>query len=234
MLLLFRVASDSLRSHGLQHSSLPCPSLSPGVCSNSCPVSQWCHPTISFSVAACSSCLQSFPGPPGKSLNLFLRLSLLFLTSDLHFSFTVIQFYFFKFKGEFKKEKPSVSNGGYMEKEGWVKRDPGDSLWNLQAAFKALLCSLSLDSVTVCWPTLTGHGAGACGIPWNFPNLSCPHGSVWSLGSGHTPSRQGKHQELGKRWFGKSKKRNCLQFLCSGQGHAEKEHQRGRSPPSSA
>ena len=63
LLLLFslQVLSDSLRPHGLQHIRLPCPSLSPGVCSNSCPLSQWCHPTISSSVACFSSCLQSFP-----------------------------------------------------------------------------------------------------------------------------------------------------------------------------
>ena len=50
-LLLFShsALSDSLWPHGLQHLRLPCPSLSPGVCSNSCPSSQWCHPTISFS-----------------------------------------------------------------------------------------------------------------------------------------------------------------------------------------
>ena len=53
--------SDSLRSHGQQHARLPCPSPSPGACSNSCPLSQWCHPTISFSVIPFSSCLQSFP-----------------------------------------------------------------------------------------------------------------------------------------------------------------------------
>ena len=39
--------SNSLQPRGLQHARLPCPSLSPGVCSNSCPLSQWCHPTIS-------------------------------------------------------------------------------------------------------------------------------------------------------------------------------------------
>ena len=44
--------SDSLWSYGLQHAMLPCPSLSPRVCSNSCPLIQWCHPTISFSVAS--------------------------------------------------------------------------------------------------------------------------------------------------------------------------------------
>ena len=53
--------SDSLQHHGLQHARLPCPSPSPGACSNSCPLSQWCHPTISSSVIPFSSCLQSFP-----------------------------------------------------------------------------------------------------------------------------------------------------------------------------
>ena len=49
LLLLFscQFISDSLRPHGLQHARLPCPSLSPGVCPSSCPLSQWCHPTIS-------------------------------------------------------------------------------------------------------------------------------------------------------------------------------------------
>ena len=48
-------------THGLQHARLPCPSLSPGVCSNSCPLSRWCHPTILFPVALFSSCPQYFP-----------------------------------------------------------------------------------------------------------------------------------------------------------------------------
>ena len=63
-LLLFShwVISDSgLQLHGLQHTRLPCPSLSPRVCSNSCPLSQWCYPTISSSVAPFSFCLQSLP-----------------------------------------------------------------------------------------------------------------------------------------------------------------------------
>ena len=51
----------TLWPHGLQHTRLPCPSLSPGVCSNSCPLSQWCYLTISFSAALFSSCPQSFP-----------------------------------------------------------------------------------------------------------------------------------------------------------------------------
>ena len=46
--------------HALHHARLPCPSLSLGICSNSCPLSQWCRPTISSSVAPFSSCPQSF------------------------------------------------------------------------------------------------------------------------------------------------------------------------------
>ena len=53
--------SDSLRPHGPQHSRPPCPSPTPGVHPNPCPLSQWCHPTISSSVAPFSSHLQSFP-----------------------------------------------------------------------------------------------------------------------------------------------------------------------------
>ena len=55
------VVSDSLRPHGLQHTRPPCPSPTPGVHSDSCPLSQWCHPTISSSVVPFSFCLQSFP-----------------------------------------------------------------------------------------------------------------------------------------------------------------------------
>ena len=53
--------SDSLRPHGLQHARLPDPSPTLRICSNSCPSSRWCHPTISSSVVPFSSCLHSFP-----------------------------------------------------------------------------------------------------------------------------------------------------------------------------
>ena len=53
--------SDSLQPLGLQHARLPYPPLYPGVCSDSHPLSQWCYPTISFSVTPFSSCPQSFP-----------------------------------------------------------------------------------------------------------------------------------------------------------------------------
>ena len=62
------LVSDSLRPHGLQHASPLCPSPTPRVYPNSCPLSQWCHPTISFSVIL-FSCLQSFPASECFSMN---------------------------------------------------------------------------------------------------------------------------------------------------------------------
>ena len=55
------VMSDSLWSCGLQHTRPPCPSPTPGAYPNSCPLSRWCHPTISSSIVPFSSCPQSFP-----------------------------------------------------------------------------------------------------------------------------------------------------------------------------
>ena len=60
MLFSRSVVYDSSWTHGLQHPRLPCPSLFPRVCSNSCLLSQWCHPTISLS-ASLFSCLQCLP-----------------------------------------------------------------------------------------------------------------------------------------------------------------------------
>ena len=69
LLLSHSVLSDSLRCHGLQHARLLCPSPSPRACSNSCPLSWWCHPTILFSVLPFSSCLQSFPASGSFPMN---------------------------------------------------------------------------------------------------------------------------------------------------------------------
>ena len=65
------VTSDSLRPHGLQHARPPCPSPTPGVHSNSCPSSRWCHPAISSSVVPFSSCLQSFPASGSFQMSQF-------------------------------------------------------------------------------------------------------------------------------------------------------------------
>ena len=64
--------SDSLWPHGLQHSRLPCPSPTPRVCWNSCPLSQWCHPTISSSVIPFSSCPQSFAASGSFPMSQFI------------------------------------------------------------------------------------------------------------------------------------------------------------------
>ena len=66
------VVSDSLWPHGLQHTRPPCPSPAPGACSNSCPSSLWCHPTISSSVVPFSSHLQSFPASGSFPVSYFL------------------------------------------------------------------------------------------------------------------------------------------------------------------
>ena len=55
------LSCDWITPRALQHTRPPCPPLSPGVCSNACPLSRWCHPTISSSVSPLSSCPQSFP-----------------------------------------------------------------------------------------------------------------------------------------------------------------------------
>ena len=71
MLLMFShsVMSHSLWPHGLWHTRLPYSLPSPRVCSNSCPLSQWCHPTISSSVIPFSSCLKSFPASGSFLMN---------------------------------------------------------------------------------------------------------------------------------------------------------------------
>ena len=73
MLLLFShsIMSDSLQPHGLQHARPPCPPPSPGVYSNSCPLSQWCHPAILSSVVIFSSCPQSLPASGSFQMSQF-------------------------------------------------------------------------------------------------------------------------------------------------------------------
>ena len=69
------VMSDSLWPHGLQHTRPSCPLPTPGVYSNSCPLSQWYHPTILSSVIPFSSCLQSFPASESFQMSQFFAWS---------------------------------------------------------------------------------------------------------------------------------------------------------------
>ena len=76
--------SDSLQPHGMQPARLPCPSPTPGACSNSCPTSRWCHPAISSSVAPFSSHIQSFP----PSIRVFSNDSVLHIRWPKYWSFS--------------------------------------------------------------------------------------------------------------------------------------------------
>ena len=67
------VVSNSLQPHGLQHTSPPCPSPTPGAYSNSCLLNQWCHPTVSSSVNPFSSRLQSFPASGSFQMSLLFE-----------------------------------------------------------------------------------------------------------------------------------------------------------------
>ena len=78
------VMSNSLQPHGLQHTRHPCPSPSPGACSNSCPSSGWCHPTISCSVTPLSLLPSVFP-----SIRVFSNESVLRIRWPKNWSFTI-------------------------------------------------------------------------------------------------------------------------------------------------
>ena len=67
--VVVQLLNHSLRPCELQHPRLPCPSLSPEVCSNSCPLSRWCHEAISSFITPCSACLQSFPASGSFLMN---------------------------------------------------------------------------------------------------------------------------------------------------------------------
>ena len=69
------VVSDSLWPHGLQHARPPCPSPTPGIYSNWCPLSRWSHPAITSSVVPFSSCLQSFPASGSFQMSQFFASS---------------------------------------------------------------------------------------------------------------------------------------------------------------
>ena len=80
-----RVMTNSFQHHRPQRARLPCPSLSPRVCSNSCPLSLWCHPTISSSVLPFSSCLRSFPASGSFPMSQFFTR----WPKDWSFSFSI-------------------------------------------------------------------------------------------------------------------------------------------------
>ena len=131
LLLLFSrsVMSYSWWPHGLQHARLPCPSLSPGNCSNSCPLSQWCHPIISSSVIPFSSCPQSFPAS-----ELFLWVS---------FSNQVDKHWSFGFSINSSNELSGLIS--FLDWLVWSPCCPRDSI--LWISFICMFLNLTLESV---------------------------------------------------------------------------------------
>ena len=102
------VMSDSLWPHGLQHARLPCPSPTPGAYVNSCPLSRWCHPTISSSVGSIFLLPSIFP-----SIRVFSNESV-FLTES---SESVLEKTFFQLPGKYPNAKPSCKLFNFNPKE---------------------------------------------------------------------------------------------------------------------
>ena len=111
--------SDSLQPPGLQHNRLPCPSPSPGVCSNSYPLSWRCYPTISCSVTPFSSCPQSFPASGtfpmswlfasgGQSIEASASASVLPMNSSGWFPLGLTDLIFLLSKGFSKESYPAL------------------------------------------------------------------------------------------------------------------------------
>ena len=128
MLSLFSqsVAPDSLQLQGLQHTRLPCPSSSHRACSNSCPSSWWCHPTISSSVIPFSSCLQSFPASGsflmsplfasgGQSIGVSASTSVLPMNIPMNISFRVDWFDLLSVQGTLKSLQHHSSKASVLQ-----------------------------------------------------------------------------------------------------------------------
>ena len=125
-----QVMFDSLWPHGLQHTRLPCHSLSPRIFSNSYPLRQWCHPTISFSAVSFSSFASVFP-----SVRVFSNDSALFIRWPRYWSFS------------FKISPPSEFSGwfplGLISLVPCCARDPQKSPSALQfESIKSLVLRL--------------------------------------------------------------------------------------------
>ena len=131
--LLFNhsVVSDSFQPHGLQHTRHPCPSLSPGFCSNSCLSSRWYHLTISSFATPFSSWPQSFPASGSfpmsqfKSINSWV-LSLLYgpILTSIHDYWKTIVFTIWTFFGP--NHKIELNQGSYVHK--FIRSSP----WHIQ------------------------------------------------------------------------------------------------------
>ena len=170
--------SDSLQSHGLQHARPPCPSPSPRGCSNSCPLSGWCHPTISSSVVP---------------FNLFQLQSLFQRVGSLHQVAKVLE-NLLEMQIFRSHIRPTESETQGLGRATWgLRSTPGDSdgvLVKLKQAFSTrvvLLANLSLrhlamsDDLLGCpnlrwwWCVGDGQGGPACCSSWG-----CKESDDWA------------------------------------------------------
>ena len=129
------VVSNSLRPHESQHSRPPCPSPTPGVYSNSCPLSRWCHPAISSSVTPFSSCPQSLPASGSFPMS-----HLFYSTKLVHTSFNI----------QWAKHHLSPEDTWWRtlltvylapcDQQQWERLKPELNSWNL-LSFASLRCS---------------------------------------------------------------------------------------------
>ena len=140
------VVSDSLWPHGLQHARLPCPSLLPGVCSNSCLLCWWCHPTLSSSVTAFSSCPQSFPASGS------FQMSQLFASGGqsigVSASTSVLPM---NIQGWFPLGRPGLISMQSKRLSTPVWSSPTPQFVSINSLVFSLLYGLILTSVQACW-----------------------------------------------------------------------------------
>ena len=145
--------SDSLRPHGMQYARL-CLSLSPRICSNSCPLSQWCYPTISSSVFTFSSLLQSFPvsgsvsvswlfASGGQSIGASASTSVLPVNTQGWFSLRLTGLISLQSKGLF-----SIFSSTIIQNQQFFGAQP--SLWSTSHICTWLLENHSVDHTDFC------------------------------------------------------------------------------------
>ena len=148
--------SDSLRPHGLQHSRILCPSLSPSVCSNSCPLSRWCYWIISSSAVPFCFCLQSFPAkePHEFKSALLIPLSIVWIHTALFCNATL---------SGFGCSGPSLLYEAFL-----LFRPPGSRVW----ASAVVVLRRSCPTACGIFPD---QGSNPCPLPWQVDSYPLDH-----------------------------------------------------------
>ena len=147
--------SDSLRPHGLQHTRPPCPSPTPRAYSNSCPSSQWCHPTISSSVVPFSSCLQYFPASGFFQISQFFTWggqSIGASASTSVLPMNIKDWFLLGWTGWISLQSKGLSrvfSNTTVQKRQFFSAQP--FLWSISHIYASLLENHSFDYKVLCW-----------------------------------------------------------------------------------